>query len=130
MPYPEDEVGQIDEEEPRLYVTDACIDAETSVFLFLPPPDWSAWESPLLKFSVRKGTLIFAVFRNTSKAMTLIYVRDVEILELDAIESHDASSKTGRISLGMLTNSTGRDFNIPLFNGDIDEAKEFFDVKF
>jgi 1-acylglycerone phosphate reductase len=82
----------------------------------------------------RRGFYVFATARNLSRTGNLAELRDIEILELDvtlpktiAQCKEIVTRRTGG-RLDVLVNNAGIEFNSPLLDTDIDEAKELFDV--
>ncbi|KAJ5146873.1 uncharacterized protein N7443_001527 [Penicillium atrosanguineum] len=82
----------------------------------------------------QRGFYVFATARDPSKAADLAELENVEVLELDVtIPTTIAQCKeivTKRIdgSLDILVNNAGAEFNCPLLDTDIAEAKRLYDV--
>ena len=82
----------------------------------------------------QQGFYVFATARNPSEASDLAELGDVEILELDVtvpktIEQckERMANRTGG-NLNVLVNNAGVEFNSPLLDTDIAEAKRLYDV--
>ncbi|MCJ1431617.1 hypothetical protein MMC27_000972 [Xylographa pallens] len=82
----------------------------------------------------QRGFYVFATARNPSKTVDLAKLSDIEILELDVtvpktIEhcKEIVAKRTGG-SLDVLVNNAGVEFNRPLLDTDLAEAKRLYDV--
>jgi 1-acylglycerone phosphate reductase len=82
----------------------------------------------------QRGFYVFATARNLSKTADLAELSDVEILELDVTVPKTighckeiVSKRTGG-SLDILVNNAGVEFNSPLLDTDVVEAKKLYDV--
>ncbi|OGE48177.1 hypothetical protein PENARI_c031G05465 [Penicillium arizonense] len=82
----------------------------------------------------QRGFYVFATARNPSKAADLAELSDIEILELDVtdpktiVECKERVVKRTNGKLDVLVNNAGVEFNSPLLDTDVDEAKRLFDV--
>ena len=82
----------------------------------------------------QRGFYVFATARNPSKAADLAKLGDIEILELDVTVPQTIANckeivakRTGG-SLDVLVNNAGVEFNSPLLDTDLAEAKRLYDV--
>ncbi|KAK9234169.1 hypothetical protein V1525DRAFT_391717 [Lipomyces kononenkoae] len=82
----------------------------------------------------QRGFYVFATARNPSKTGDLADISDIEILELDVTNPKTiarckeiVAKRTGG-SLDVLVNNAGVEFNSPLLDTDIAEAKRLYDV--
>ncbi|CAI6336138.1 unnamed protein product [Periconia digitata] len=82
----------------------------------------------------RRGYYVFATARDPSKVTNLAELEDIEILELDVtvpstIEKckEIVAKRTGG-TLDLLVNNAGIEFNSPLLDTDIPEARRLYDV--
>jgi 1-acylglycerone phosphate reductase len=82
----------------------------------------------------QRGFYVFATARNPSKAADLAELSDIEILELDVtdpktiVECKERVVKRTNGKLDVLVNNAGVEFNSPLLDTDVDEARRLFDV--
>ncbi|KAF6240115.1 hypothetical protein HO173_001725 [Letharia columbiana] len=82
----------------------------------------------------QRGFYVFAVARNPSKTADLAELSDIEILELDVTVPKTiahckeiVAKRTGG-RLDVLVNNAGVEFNSPLLDTDVAEAKRLYDV--
>lgn len=82
----------------------------------------------------QRGFYVFATARNLSKTAELAELSDIEVLELDVTVPKTiaqckkiVAERTGG-SLDVLVNNAGVEFNSPLLDTDIAEAKRLYDV--
>jgi 1-acylglycerone phosphate reductase len=82
----------------------------------------------------QRGFYVFATARDPSKATDLAELNDIEILELDVTVPKTIArckeivmKRTGG-SLDVLVNNAGVEFNSPLLDTDVAEAKRLYDV--
>ena len=82
----------------------------------------------------QRGFYVFATARNPSKTADLAELSDIEILELDVTVPKTVArckeivaKRTGG-SLDVLVNNAGVEFNCPLLDTDVAEAKRLYDV--
>jgi 1-acylglycerone phosphate reductase len=82
----------------------------------------------------QRGFYVFATARNTSKAADLAELSDIEVLELDVTVPETierckeiVTKRTGG-RLDVLVNNAGVEFNSPLLDTDVAEAKKLYDV--
>jgi len=80
------------------------------------------------------GFYVFATARDPAKATDLALLSDIEILELDVTFPKSIAQckkivekRTGG-RLDILVNNAGVEFNSPLLDTDVDEAKRLYDV--
>jgi 1-acylglycerone phosphate reductase len=77
---------------------------------------------------------VFATARDPSKAADLAKLNDVEVLELDVTipktitQCKEIVAKRTGGSLDILVNNAGVEFNSPLLDTDVDEAKRLYEV--
>jgi 1-acylglycerone phosphate reductase len=82
----------------------------------------------------QRGYYVFATARDPSKAADLAELDDIEILELDVTvpktiaHCKEVVSKRTGGRLDVLVNNAGVEFNSPLLDTDIAEAKRLYDV--
>ena len=82
----------------------------------------------------QRGFCVFATARNPSKTADLAELSDVEILELDVTvpktiaQCKEIVAKRTGGSLDVLVNNAGVEFNSPLLDTDVAEAKRLYDV--
>ncbi|KAK3172482.1 hypothetical protein OEA41_005804 [Lepraria neglecta] len=82
----------------------------------------------------QRGFYVFATARNPSKAADLAELSDIEILELDVtvpktiVQCKEIVAKRTGGSLDVLVNNAGVEFNSPLLDTDVAEAKRLYDV--
>jgi 1-acylglycerone phosphate reductase len=82
----------------------------------------------------QQGYYVFATARDPSKTANLAELGDIEILELDVTvpktmaRCKEVIAKRTGGSLDVLVNNAGVEFNSPLLDTDIDEAKRLYDV--
>jgi 1-acylglycerone phosphate reductase len=82
----------------------------------------------------QRGFYVFATARNPSKAADLAELSDIEILKLDVTdpktiaECKEIVVKHTNGKLDVLVNNAGVEFNSPLLDTDVDEARRLFDV--
>ncbi|RHZ49491.1 SDR family oxidoreductase [Aspergillus thermomutatus] len=82
----------------------------------------------------QRGFYVFATARNPSKTADLTELSDIEILELDVTvpktiaQCKDIVTKRTGGSLDVLVNNAGVEFNSPLLDTDVAEAKRLYDV--
>ena len=82
----------------------------------------------------QRGFYVFATARNPSKAADLAELSDIEILELDVTvpktitQCKEIIAKRTGGSLNVLVNNAGVEFNSPLLDTDVAEAKMLYDV--
>ena len=82
----------------------------------------------------QRGFYVFATARNPSKSAELAELSDIEILELDVTVPKTiarckemVAKRTGG-RLDVLVNNAGVEFNSPLLDTDVAEAKKLYDV--
>lgn len=81
-----------------------------------------------------RGFYVFATARDVSRTGILTDLENIEILELDVTIPKTISQCKERVTkrtggrLDVLVNNAGVEFNSPLLDTDIDEAKKLFDV--
>ena len=77
---------------------------------------------------------VFATLRDISKAGDLAQLDDIDVIELDVTEPKSIQrckeivTKRANGHLDVLVNNAGIEFNAPLMDTDIGEAKKLFDV--
>jgi len=82
----------------------------------------------------QRGFYVFATARNPSKTADLAELSDIEILELDVTvpktiaQCKEIVAKRTGGSLDVLVNNAGVEFNSPLLDTDVAEAKKLYDV--
>ncbi|KAJ5126667.1 hypothetical protein N7448_007446 [Penicillium atrosanguineum] len=82
----------------------------------------------------QRGFYVFATARDPSKAADLAELENVEVLELDVTipttiaQCKEIVTKRTDGSLDILVNNAGAEFNCPLLDTDIAEAKRLYDV--
>ena len=82
----------------------------------------------------QRGFYVFATARNPSKTADLAELSDIEILELDVTvprtiaQCKEIVAKRTGGSLNVLVNNAGVEFNSPLLDTDVAEAKRLYDV--
>jgi len=82
----------------------------------------------------QRGFYVFATARNTSKTAGLAELSDIEILELDVTvpktiaQCKEIVAKRTGGSLDVLVNNAGVEFNSPLLDTDVAEAKRLYNV--
>ncbi len=82
----------------------------------------------------QRGFYVFATARNPSKTADLAELSDIEILELDVTvpktiaQCKEIIAKHTGGSLDVLVNNAGVEFNSPLLDTDVAEAKRLYDV--
>jgi 1-acylglycerone phosphate reductase len=82
----------------------------------------------------QRGFYVFATARDPSKAAHLAKLKDIEVLELDVTipktiaQCKEVVAKRTGGSLDILVNNAGVEFNSPLLDTDVDEAKRLYDV--
>lgn len=82
----------------------------------------------------QRGFYVFATARNPSKTAELADRSDIEVLELDVTipkniaQCKEIVAKRTGGSLDVLVNNAGVEFNSPLLDTDIAEAKRLYDV--
>ncbi len=82
----------------------------------------------------QRGFYVFATARNPSKTADLAELSDIEILELDVTvpktiaQCKEIVAKRTDGSLDVLVNNAGVEFNSPLLDTDVAEAKRLYDV--
>ncbi|KAF7590224.1 hypothetical protein BBP40_003155 [Aspergillus hancockii] len=82
----------------------------------------------------QRGFYVFATARNPSKMADLAELDDIEILELDVTvpktiaQCKEIVAKRTGGSLDVLVNNAGVEFNSPLLDTDVAEAKRLYDV--
>ena len=82
----------------------------------------------------QRGFYVFAMARNPSKTADLAELSDIEILELDVTvpetiaQCKEIVAKRTGGSLDVLVNNAGVEFNSPLLDTDVAEAKRLYEV--
>jgi 1-acylglycerone phosphate reductase len=82
----------------------------------------------------QRGFHVFATARDRSRTGSLDELEDIEILELDVTipktiaQCKEIVTKRTGGRLDVLVNNAGVEFNSPLLDTDIDEAKKLFEV--
>jgi 1-acylglycerone phosphate reductase len=90
--------------------------------------------SAMAKKFHQQGFYVFATVRDPSKAADLANLSDVEILELDVTvpktiaRCKEVVAKRTGGKLDVLVNNAGIEFNSPLLDTDVAEAKRLYDV--
>lgn len=81
-----------------------------------------------------RGYYVFATVRNPSKTGELTGLKDMEVLKLDVAVNESiaqcmqvVSKRTGG-KLDVLVNNAGVEFNSPLLDTDLNEARRLYDV--